>query len=399
MKKLLTLAIVLLTLLSCVNVLAGEPQSSVTLHADFADFEWIAESDLTFDILNTKNEVLNTQKIKVSKETPNVTIKFSVPEYQIGEKFSLKLTGGAYSFKMYDKTYPVNEPCEIQTYAYKTEDGEVKISTDFHVTVNPYLVPLTCPDLTLKMDLTTTQRLSESVVRFNVFNEKGEFLANSYVSVDRKNPNPEIKFPIGPFDAGMKFKVVLTEGAEYVTYYDKHYGVQEPFEVETYTYRDKDGKLQTNHEFYLTLEPFTTVEAWKTMSEAKVKNIKSKTDYMVWVSKKDYRVTAFKKINGVWKYQNDFPCTIGKPSTPTITGEFDYIETIPRWSYAKYYCGPVMRFHNGYALHSTLVKYDGTFYDGRLEMQLSLGCVRLDPPDIQWLVKTIPLKSKIYITE
>ena len=63
MKKLLTLAIVLLTLLSCVNVLAGEPQSSVTLHADFADFEWIAESDLTFDILNTKNEVLNTQKI------------------------------------------------------------------------------------------------------------------------------------------------------------------------------------------------------------------------------------------------------------------------------------------------------------------------------------------------
>ena len=68
------------------------------------------------------------------------------------------------------------------------------------------------------------------------------------------------------------------------------------------------------------------------------------------------------------------------------------------WDYPGYYVGPVMRFHNGYALHSTLLYYGGGEYDGRVRVNISHGCVRLHPQDINWLASYIPLGTKIYIT-
>ena len=57
-----------------------------------------------------------------------------------------------------------------------------------------------------------------------------------------------------------------------------------------------------------------------------------------------------------------------------------------------------MRFYNGYALHSTLYNYNGTLYDNRVGMKLSHGCIRLHPEDINYLVATVPFKTKIVIT-
>lgn len=124
----------------------------------------------------------------------------------------------------------------------------------------------------------------------------------------------------------------------------------------------------------------------------------SKTDYLIWVSKKDFSVRLFKGMKNHWTLSDSFTCTIGTDYTPTIEGEFEYIERLNRWTYATYYCGPVMRFHNGYALHSTLIKYDGTFYDNRVGMKLSHGCVRLHPEDINYLVEVVPFYTKILIT-
>ena len=58
-----------------------------------------------------------------------------------------------------------------------------------------------------------------------------------------------------------------------------------------------------------------------------------------------------------------------------------------------------MRFYKGYAMHSTLVRYDGTDYDPRLGMMISHGCIRMKPADIQYLWDTIPLYTKVYVTE
>ena len=57
-----------------------------------------------------------------------------------------------------------------------------------------------------------------------------------------------------------------------------------------------------------------------------------------------------------------------------------------------------MRFRGGYAIHSTLIKYDGTPYDNRVGMKISHGCIRLRPEDINWLASITPLGTRIYIT-
>ena len=69
------------------------------------------------------------------------------------------------------------------------------------------------------------------------------------------------------------------------------------------------------------------------------------------------------------------------------------------WPYANYYCGPVMIFYGGYALHSTLLKYDGTPYNNSVGVKISLGCIRCQPRYINWMASTVPMYSKVYITE
>ena len=142
--------------------------------------------------------------------------------------------------------------------------------------------------------------------------------------------------------------------------------------------------------------------AYARLSENEVyvnhRDIESRTDYLIWVSKKDFTVNVYLGSNRSWQIVQSFPCTIGTPETPTIEGEFEYIERLSRWTYPDYYCGPVMRFHRGYALHSTLIGYDGTPYDDRVGMQLSLGCIRLHPADIDWLISHAPMYTKIIVT-
>ena len=58
-----------------------------------------------------------------------------------------------------------------------------------------------------------------------------------------------------------------------------------------------------------------------------------------------------------------------------------------------------MRFNGGYAIHSTLLRYDGTPYDDRVGVKISHGCIRLRKDDINWMVSYIPLNTRIYINE
>ncbi len=128
-------------------------------------------------------------------------------------------------------------------------------------------------------------------------------------------------------------------------------------------------------------------------------NISSDTDYLIWVSKSEYKLRVFLGSKGNWDLIKEFTCAIGKDSTPTCTGQYKYYSKEKMWSYNKYYVGPIMRFNGGYAIHSTLLKYDGTPYDNRVGMKLSHGCVRLQPQDINWLVCFAPLYTTVYITE
>jgi len=128
------------------------------------------------------------------------------------------------------------------------------------------------------------------------------------------------------------------------------------------------------------------------------KNISSRTSYMVWISKSNYRVTIFKGSKNNWKHVDSFECSLGSLGKPTIVGQFEYFSQEEKWDFGYYYVGPVMRFHGPYAMHSTLLKPNGKSFDHRLKMNISKGCVRLRPVDINWMVRTIPLKSRVFVT-
>ncbi len=124
---------------------------------------------------------------------------------------------------------------------------------------------------------------------------------------------------------------------------------------------------------------------------------KSNTPYLVWVHLEAQRVNVFLKKNGRWCIEQVFPCASGKNITPTITGEFTYSAYQNRWTYENYYVGPIMVFSGNYALHSVLMRYDGTIYNGTVGKPASNGCVRLLPNDIRWLVDYVPMGTKVVV--
>ncbi len=128
------------------------------------------------------------------------------------------------------------------------------------------------------------------------------------------------------------------------------------------------------------------------------RNLPSETNYLIWVSKSEYRVRVYKGENGSRHLISSFPCAIGAAGTPTCEGVFKYYQYQTRWEYASYYVGPVMRFNGGFAIHSTLLRYNGSDYDGRVGARLSHGCVRVRPENINWLANTIPLYTTVYVT-
>ncbi|MDD6213827.1 MAG: L,D-transpeptidase family protein [Firmicutes bacterium] len=148
-------------------------------------------------------------------------------------------------------------------------------------------------------------------------------------------------------------------------------------------------------------EPESPVTVQKKMSEQYVNasNLPSDTKYLIWINKSSYMLYVFLGENGNWREVYSCKCAIGASSTPTITGTFKYFSKEARWSYDKFYVGPIMRFYRGYAIHTTLLNYDGTNYNSTVGAKISHGCIRVRPNDMNWLVSYVPLKTTIHITE
>lgn len=145
--------------------------------------------------------------------------------------------------------------------------------------------------------------------------------------------------------------------------------------------------------------PTDTVEAQKAEARINGLNLSSETPYLIWVNKSSYTVHAFLGGKNNWKEIYCCRCAIGASGSPTVTGTFKYFSRESRWSYENFYVGPIMRFYGSYAIHSTLLKYDGSDYNNAVGVRNSHGCVRVRPGDIAWLIYYIPLKTTVYVTE
>jgi lipoprotein-anchoring transpeptidase ErfK/SrfK len=129
------------------------------------------------------------------------------------------------------------------------------------------------------------------------------------------------------------------------------------------------------------------------------KNLKSDNKYLIWVDTNIQRVHIFNKVNEKWVFFKTFVCTVGKDSTPTIKGIFKtqakaFFAYDKRYNcYLKY----VTKIYQGYLFHSVILDKDGKVIDGTLGKKKSHGCIRLSLKDSEWLYKTLPLGTTVFI--
>lgn len=131
---------------------------------------------------------------------------------------------------------------------------------------------------------------------------------------------------------------------------------------------------------------------------AKAQTYASATSWLILVDCTNNKTAVFKDNEGVWELHKFMDCSTGAPSTPTVTGSFTVGNRGLHFGEDKgYTCWYWTQFYNDYLFHSVLYNpYSNTsIQDGRLGMNLSHGCVRLDIADAKWIYDTIPRNTKV----
>ena len=132
---------------------------------------------------------------------------------------------------------------------------------------------------------------------------------------------------------------------------------------------------------------------------SKAQGYSSSTGWLIMVDTTNNYLGIFRGRRGSWSIQDYWLCTTGKPSTPTVLGEF----TITGKGYSfngalslpAYTCYYYTQFYGDYLIHS-VEYYQNTFtvLDGRLGQNLSHGCVRLPIEQAKWIYDNIPYGTK-----
>ena len=408
MKKFILLFITLM--LSSFSAYASEIVDSVSL-SDYLASSVTIKFDIFENRVNKYSEVyfdheidgeVYTKPFIIKREDRTAEITFEVPPFVVGKEMTLTPVSGIDQLRYYDDYIKVGESVKLSTYISNTEDGPTH-NTTFHMTIYP---------------------LYYKDVEVFINNEHQAFSEHTYLAEDEYAfvPIIELSKALGIENAAynnVENAVEIAYNGKYIKYYLDTKAI------------DLNGKAITGDcdaDFVYTtvfapVRPFaelfgsnitftdegthyrinfdTPKDVIQVHGKAHVMNergISSDTDYLVWVSKSEFLVRVYIGSKDNWEFVKSFPCAIGAPNTPTCEGQYRYYQYQDRWSYGSYYCGPIMRFNGGYAIHSTLIRYNGVPYDNRVGQKISHGCVRVRPEGIQWLVDYVPLYSRIYVT-
>ena len=132
----------------------------------------------------------------------------------------------------------------------------------------------------------------------------------------------------------------------------------------------------------------------------KAQSYRSATSKLILVDLSNHKVAVYDGKYQNWTNIQQFICTVGAPSTPTITGEYEIYMHRSYFDSGSSRCFYFSPFKGGYGFHSVLYYQDTTpqrIMDGRLGMDLSHGCVRLDVNDAKWIYYNCPIGTKVVI--
>ena len=371
---------------------------NVKVYFSAAEIPTLVENDVVFNLYDGET-LIGTKSYPLKRGNGGFELEFTVPEYEAGKKFRFSVAEGAKAIH-HNGTYSADHI--LETYAMPDENGVMQYYSSFYMDLIPNWnkeAVIKIPGLkqTLFYHCLTDSEVYVTVDLLNVLDIKCEkhfdaekpyftlytddfhsatfYLNDIYALIGNEGIN--LDTPV--FEIGGMPCVPLSKIA---VYFACNYQVV------------SDGRYTRE----ITLTPSVYSKKYAKSVEVNNKDISSRTDYMIWVSKKDFEVNVFSGSKNNWNLVKNFTCSIGAPSSPTVEGQFEYHQYQPKWTYDKYYCGPVMRFYKGYAFHSYLIKYDGTAYDDRLGMRVSAGCVRMHPNDIGWMVNNVPMYTKVVVT-
>lgn len=128
-------------------------------------------------------------------------------------------------------------------------------------------------------------------------------------------------------------------------------------------------------------------------------NFSSSTDFFIWVDTKNFKTNIFQGSVNNWTLIKSYLCSIGKPSTPTIKGNFKVgIKGISFGAEHGYKVWYYTQIYRNYLFHSILYNLNGTVKDARLGMAISNGCIRLAKDNAKWIYDNIPPKTSIHIS-
>lgn len=398
-KKFILLMTFIMITLFPLGAFAEEGLSTVKVYFTAEKIPTITENEVVFELYDEGGETLFDTKVHTLKRGHGgFEIEFSVPEYSAGTKFKFVVASGAKGAIHGEKNAAEHI---LETYAMPGGEGVLENYTSFYMSLDPYwnreaYIKIPSSEKTLFYHCVED---SDIYITYDLLDELG--IRHEKVGGEKPcvklytDEEHEARFYINDI-----YALIGGEGVNLE---------KETFEIDAMPFVPLSKVAQyfacgyevvKNGEYTVEINLGVSefCEAGQKEKFVNSKNITSKTDYIIWVSKKDFEVNLFVKNGDKWAYVNAFPCSIGKPSTPTIEGAFEYYQYQPIWNYDKYYCGPVMRFYGGYALHSYLIKYNGKPYDARLGKKVSEGCVRMHPDDITWLAENIPLYTRVWVT-
>lgn len=368
-------------------------EKTLTVHFNTKDIPTMIQGGCVLGIMDDSGNIIESKVGDVRREKPAFDISFNVGEYKEGDKFYVTLGSGASSL-IYNCTENKTHEIEIKT------DNSGKIINEFNMEIIPAwerdAVIYFCMDNSKKFDtrlmgdevFVTEDLLGALGIKYSL--QDGEIKLSSQIGAySARLFLGSTKAHFGSGEYTLNSAPFLENGKVFIPLY----------EVAVYFACDYELKEVNEYAVTIFLSPSAYSKEGKNIHYVNKRDIESKTDFLIWISKSEYKVYVYKGENRKWRFVKALSCAIGAPKTPTVEGIFEYHQYQPRWTYPEYYCGPVMRFYKGYALHSTLIRYNGKPYDNRVGQKISHGCVRIRPEGINWLASYIPLGTTVLVTK
>ncbi len=388
------LAIIIMIMLFVCPISVYAESSGITVHFEVKDIPTLVQGGVVFALCDEAGNTLDTRVGDIRYEDRKFDITFAVGELNVGDKFYVVLGSGAKSIEYNgvaadrhlievcaneERTALVNEFDMVINPAWNKEtvfkfNGNSVQGFEHHVSENEIFI--TCDIL-------------DALGINYVFNENDEhpnvFLSSQTGGYTMQFFMNNIYAVRGGVGYNLSVEPFVVNGKPFIPLHDLAIYFACSYSEESFS---EYGNV-------INISP----SAYSKINYVNTRDLNSKTDYLVWVSKSDYKVNVYLGENGAWRFVKSFDCAIGAPSTPTVEGIFEYHQWQPKWDYDGYYCGPILRFYRGYAIHSTLIRYNGNPYDNRVGMKISHGCVRVRPEGIKWLSDYIPLGTTILVTK